>query len=185
MFIETGNMRLVPVIYNTEEKTLKIYKEYQEIDYAEFGLYPRAIADDGTFIGTIGAPFTGSIGSFIMRAGEEQAELFVDAFPEYNEMLGISDIEAGLNVPTGISADGSYILGYTYYSENMEVGDDSPAYFLTYVIGTGWTGVDEISSESVASPAAIYSIDGRKLDRVSKGINIVRDAEGNVRKIMK
>ncbi|MDE7419334.1 MAG: hypothetical protein K2N35_03905, partial [Muribaculaceae bacterium] len=182
---EEGNYRLVPVIYNTEEKTLKIYEDHQEIDYFSLGLFPRAIADDGMFIGTVGEPFTDSSGSFIMRVGEEQAELFVDAFPEYNKVLGFSDIEAGLNVPTGISADGAYILGYTYYSDNMDISDESPAYFLTYVIHTGTSGVEEISSEANSSQEAIYSIDGRTLREMTKGVNIIRKADGTVSKILK
>lgn len=183
---DSNNLRLVPVIYNTEEKTIKIYKQPQEIDYFGLGLYPRAIADDGTFIGTVGQPSSGSTGSFIMRAGEEIAELFVDAFPEYNKILGPSDTEAGLNVPTGISADGKHILGYTYYSDNLDVNDDSPAYFLTYVINTGSsTGVSEISSSSKALQAAVFSIDGRSLREISKGLNIVRNSDGSVSKILK
>lgn len=182
---EDGLLRLVAVIYNTEQQTLKVYDEYQDIDYAGLGLYPRAIADDGTFIGTVGEPFTGSIGSFIMKAGEESAELFVDAFPAYADKLGESDIVAGLNVPTGISADGSSILGYTFYSDNLDVEDDSPAYFLTYVIHTVATGVDGIASDMQAAQPAVYSIDGRALRGMTKGLNIVRNADGSVSKILK
>ncbi|MDE7345536.1 MAG: hypothetical protein K2N48_02210 [Muribaculaceae bacterium] len=182
---ESGAFRIVPVIYNTEDKSIKLYKEYQDIDYQGLGLYPRAIADDGTFIGTIGEPFTNSIGSFIMRAGEETAELFVDAFPAYAEMLGPSDIEGGMNVPTGISADGSSIVGYTYYSENLDIYDDSPAYYLTYVIHTGLAGVDGVSSDMKSTPEAVYSIDGRSMKEMTKGINIVRKADGTVSKLLK
>lgn len=182
---DSGALRIVPVIYNTEEKTLKLYKEYQDVDYQGLGLFPRAIADDGTFIGTIGEPSTSSIGSFIMKAGQETAELFIDAFPAYAEMLGVSDIEAGMNVPTGISADGSSIVGYTYYSENMEITDDSPAYWLTYVIHTGISAVDGISSDVQSAPAAVYSIDGRSLREAAKGLNIVRNADGSVSKVLK
>lgn len=176
---------VVPVIYNTESKTLKIYKDVQEIDEMGIGLYPRAIADDGTFVGTVGQPQTGSTGSFIMRAGQEQAELFVDAFPAYAETLGFSDA-IGYNVPTGISADGKYILGYTYYSEDFEITSSEPAYWLTYVISTDASAVEEIESSAVQSaPEAIYSVDGRVLSRLNKGLNIVRKSDGSVSKILR
>lgn len=80
---DNTSTRIVPVIYNTEEKTLRVYREIQDIDYMQLGLFPRAIADDGTFIGTISQPDS-NMGAFIMKAGKEQAELYVDAFPAFN-----------------------------------------------------------------------------------------------------
>ncbi|MDE7350136.1 MAG: hypothetical protein K2N25_03645 [Muribaculaceae bacterium] len=178
--------RIVPVIYDTEEKTLKVYSEMQEIDYAEAGLFPRAIADDGTFIGTIGQPSTpeGNLGAFIMKAGQQQAEMFVDAFPVFAEKLGESDT-LGQNIPTGISADGNYILGYTYYSDDYDVMSDAPAYFVTYVLNLSSSGVDQVESADMGAPAAVYSVDGRSIGRMQKGLNIVRNADGSVSKILK
>ncbi|MDE6548773.1 MAG: hypothetical protein K2L22_07235 [Muribaculaceae bacterium] len=181
---ENFGLRVVPVIYNTEEKTLKIYKEPQEIDYLNLGLYPRAIADDGTFIGMIGVSLIDGSGCFIMRAGEETAELFVDAFPAYAETFGACD-EVGYSVPTGISADGKKILCYTFYSDDLYGGDD-PAYYVTYVIDTDANGVEEIKSAyDQQMHDAVYSIDGRKLQGITKGINIVRNSDGSVKKILK
>lgn len=179
-------LRTVPVIYNTEDKTLKIYKEIQEIDEYGLGLYPRAIADDGTFIGVVSSPAdpAGNFGGFIMRAGQEQAESYLDAFPSYAEKLGESDLY-GLNIPTGISADGSRILGYTYYSDDFDIQSDDPAYYLTYVIYADGAGVEEIESAAQSGSDAIYSIDGRKLGRMAKGLNIVRNSDGSVSKILK
>lgn len=184
---DNTDTRIVPVIYNTEDKTLKIYSEEQVIDELKLGLFPRAIADDGTFVGTISQPSTpeGNFGAFIMKSGEEQAELYVDAFPVFNEILGESD-SFGQNVPTGISADGKYILGYTYYSEDYDISSPAPAYFLTYVIDTGSTsGVSEIPSDKIASRETVFSIDGRVLPEITKGLNIVRNADGSVSKILK
>lgn len=181
---DNGGYRLVPVIYNTEEKTLKIYKEYQEIDYFGLGLYPRAIADDGTFIGMIGVSLLDASGCFIMRAGEDTAELFTDAFPAYYEMFGHCD-EVGYTVPTGISADGKKILCYTFYSDDLYGGDD-PAYYVTYVIDTEASGVEAIeSSPSLTKNEAIYSIDGRKLQGITKGLNIIRNSDGSATKLLK
>ena len=177
--------RIVPVIYNTVDKSMKIYKEYQNIDELGLGLYPRAIADDGTFVGTISQPSTpaGNYGAFIMKAGKEQAELFIEAFPEFNDTLGESDL-LGQNVPTGISADGKNILGYTFYSDDYDLSSDAPAYFVTYVISLDETGVNQMSSAQ-SLRESIYSVDGRKLGRMQKGLNIIRKADGSVTKILK
>lgn len=174
---------LVSVVYDTVTRETKVYSEVQEIDFSELGLYPTAISDDGTFIGCVGMPYFGSIGSFIMKAGETQAELFVDAFPEYNELLGESD-NRGMSVPTALSADGRKILGYTFYAEDY-FDMETPALYLTYVINVGEEdAVKEIPS-SVASSEAIYSIDGRRLSSVQKGLNIVRNSDGSVSKLLK
>lgn len=181
---ENGGLRIVPVIYNTEDKTLKIYSQPQVIDDFGLSLYPRAIADDGTFIGMIGVSIINGNGCFIMRAGSEIAERFVDAFPAYSETFGQCD-EVGFCVPTGISADGSKILGYAWYSDDLYEGDDA-AYYTTFIIDVDLSGVDEIQSSPVQGNVdAIYSIDGRKLGSMAKGLNIVRNSDGSVSKILK
>ena len=112
-------------------------------------------------------------------------ELFIDAFPEYEKMLGESDM-VGFSVPTGISADGKQILGYAFYSEDL-YGGDSPAYYLTYVLSLDSTedGVGLVNSDMHSISDSIYSIDGRKLDRMTKGLNIIRNTDGSVSKILK
>ncbi|MDE6339144.1 MAG: hypothetical protein K2K97_05085, partial [Muribaculaceae bacterium] len=137
----TGQYFNGPAIYDTEEKKLNTYEEIQDFDSDGVGLFITAIANDGTMIGSIGQPDSGSYGSFIWRAGAPKAEKFNDAFPSYNERLGEAD-GYGFNLPTGISADGRYISGYAYYSSDWF--DDSPAYYVTYIIDTkGGAGVDE------------------------------------------
>lgn len=181
---DTNEDKTVPVIYDTESKTIKIYDEFQAIDEYALGLYPKAISNDGTFIGTIGTPFFGSSGSFIMRAGQTVAESFIEAFPNYSKKFGESD-ELGFNMPSDISADGQYILGYTFYSDDY-YDEASSAYYVTYIISTAKdNAVDNIISESLSGNEMIYSIDGRKLNCISKGLNIVRNADGSVSKILR
>lgn len=177
------NYSHVPIVYDTQEKTLKVYSEAQEIDEDNQGLYPSAIADDGTFIGTIDQPYFYSCGSFIMKAGETQAEMFINIFPEFNERYGTPDI-LGFNVPTGISADGRYIVGYVFYSDDYN-NLNTPAYYETYIIDRGETSaVDQVATAEEAAEA-IFSIDGRCLREMTKGINIIRNADGSVKKILK
>lgn len=174
--------KLVPVVYNVENQSLKIYDEDQEIDEMGLGLTPTAIANDGTFIGSVGVPIYGSTGSFIMKAGETQATLYVEAFPEYANLFEYWDAY-GMNVPTGISADGRCIMGYSYYSVDP-YDPEEPAYFVTYVIED--TEVNSVKeTQIVAIPNEYYSIDGQKLNGIKKGINIVRMSDGSVRKILK
>lgn len=181
---ESGDYLSVPVIYNTETKSITIYDCPQPCDLNGSGLYPLAICDDGTFVGTIGQPGFYSEGSFIMKAGQTIAETYNDAFPAFEEKLGWSD-ELGYNFPTSISADGKYILGYTFYCEDY-FDENQDAYYVTYVISTDMdNSVKNFESESLTGNEMIYSIDGRKLNRVSKGINIVRTPDGKVRKLLK
>ncbi|MDE6696493.1 MAG: hypothetical protein K2K25_06405 [Muribaculaceae bacterium] len=173
----------VAAVYDTQTKEVKIYNDYQEIDELGLGLYPQAIANDGTFIGCVGKPIFGSSGAFIMKAGSSVAESFNNAFPEFYEKLGETDM-LGYNVPTGISADGSKILGYTFYADDF-YSAEGDAYYETYMIDRSEElAVGEIPSSSVA-PESIYSIDGRRLQSLSKGINIVRNADGTTSKILK
>lgn len=177
----------VPVIYDTQERELIIYSEKQQIsliDDSIIGLYPIAICDDGTFIGTIGMPYYESHGSFIMKAGETQAQKFNDAFPAFKYFLGESD-SLGFNIPTGLSADGRYIVGYTFTSENFN-DQTTPAYYVSYILDVnGESSIESIPSESSdATPEAIYSIDGYRLDKMTKGLNIIRMSDGTTRKVI-
>lgn len=176
----------IPVVYDTETRELTLYKDRQEFDLNGNGLYPCAISDDGTMIGTIGQPYYHSAGSFIWKAGEPKAEEFKTAFPVYAEKLGAAD-DLGFNMPVGISADGRYILGYTYYCEDYN-DSKADAYWLTYTIDTQAENAgieDSMVIESQAMPTSYYSIDGKRLGEMSKGINIVRMSDGTVRKVIK
>lgn len=176
--------RSVPVIYDTVNKEIIIYSEKQEIDEEHVGLYPSAIADNGTFIGTIGQPYFASFGSFIMEEGKQQAVLYKDVFPAYNEKFGRSDA-LGFNMPTAISANSRYILGYTFFDTDPD-DPEARAYYVTYIIDRGEAvGVNEIASEN-AQPLTevIYTIDGKCVEKPVKGINIVRKSDGTVNKIM-
>lgn len=175
----------VPVVYNVVSKELTIYSEPQEIDQTGMGLMPTAIADNGTMVGIVGTqPLYESFGSFIWEAGKDQAVMFGQAFAAYDEMFGPADA-IGYCLPTGMSADGRYILGYGFYSEDFEDAE-APAYFATYLIDVkGTTGVESVETASNTSVAQIYSVDGIQRARLAKGINIVRMSDGSVRKIVK
>lgn len=173
----------VPAVYDTKTKQVKIYDELQEIDSYGLGLYPIAIADNGTFVGTVGQPFYGSSGTFIMMPGLTQAQGLGEVFPEYYDLLGETDMY-GFSVPVGISADGSTIAGYAFYSDDFN-DVSTPAYYTTYLIsGIEYAAVEALPA-SDTNNQYIYSIDGRRLNSLTKGINIVRNPDGTTTKILK
>lgn len=180
----------VAVVYDTDTKDITVYNEPQSVipeEYAEMmslGLTPTAIDNNGTFVGYIGTMMY-NFGGFIMKAGETQAELLSEAYPESAETLMVMDAMTYSNVPTCMSADGRYILGYGMYAEYMEDFDDYIGYYLTYVIDTNGdsSAVTEIDSESAdVNPVEYYTVDGRRLQTGVKGLNIVKMSDGSVRK---
>lgn len=176
----------LPAIYNTETGELKVYSESQEIDNLNLGLHPTAIANDGTFIGVIGAPGA-NLGSFIMKAGETQAETLSEAFPEHAEVFELLDL-SGYHMPVGISADGKYILGSGWYSQDENpYSSDAYFYFLTYVIDrTEINGISEIGNDiDEGLPTDYFTIDGLHTKSPVKGLNLVRMSDGSVRKVLK
>lgn len=184
---EKGELCNVPVIYDTDKRDIIIYDEVQPIDPDNYGLYPSAISDDGTFIGTIGRPYFDSHGTFIMKSGQTKAVTYNEAFPVYADKLGAAEA-LGFNIPTSISADGRYLLGYAFYCEDYQ-NAAADAYYITYVIDTRSdepAGVGSIEvEENVATPEAYYTIDGRRLSKMADGVNIVRMSDGSVRKVVK
>lgn len=176
----------VPVVYDIENSELKIYDEPQEVDMYGIGLAPSAIDDNGTIIGIVGVPMYGCTGSFILKAGATQAVSLGQAYPAYEEIFGFSDM-IGYCQPTAMSADGRYIVGYGYYCEDFE-DDMAPAYFVTFVIDTEdeGTGIRAAETDAVqVVPEAVYTIDGKRLDGMVKGVNIIRMSDGSVRKVFK
>lgn len=179
--------RFVPVLYNVEEGSLIIYDDPQEIDMYEMGLLPSAVDDEGTIVGIIGTSMLyASTGSFILKAGESQASNLYEAFPCYGEIFEMSDM-MGFCAPTGLSADGRYILGYGFYSDDF-YDEEAAAYFATYIIDTksGTSAIEMTTAEpNPTTPEAIYTIDGKRSDAMVKGLNIVRMSDGSVHKIFR
>lgn len=175
-----------PIVYNTETKEITVYKDPQPIDDAGNGLYPTAISDDGTIIGTVGQPYFNSYGTFIIKAGQTTAEFYNDVFPKYDKTFGVSDM-LGFNMPTGISADGRYILGYTFYCEDYN-DIDADAYYVTYVIDTQSNGDNSVegvgADNAVAVPVGYYNLQGQSVSATNKGVNIVRMSDGSTRKVI-
>lgn len=176
----------MPAVYDTQTRTLKVYDEKQMIDEYETGLTPTAIANDGTFIGMVGSAAL-NIGAFIMKAGESQAEMYVEAFPEYADIFEFLDF-CGYHMPADISANGNRIIGNGWYSPSDDpYADDALFYFMTYVIDRGIdSGVHSVGSAKIdAVPTGCYTIDGIRLEAPVKGLNIIRMSDGTARKVIR
>ena len=99
--------------------------------------------------------------------------------------MGFADA-IGYTVPMGMTADGRYIVGYGYYCEDF-YDEYAMAYFVTYIIDTeGETSGAKVvaADESDAQPESFYSLDGKRLGEMTKGLNIVRMSDGTVRKVI-
>lgn len=175
----------LPAIYNTVTEDLEVYYELQKIDTYNVGLHPTAIANDGTFVGILGGPAM-NFGTFIMKAGETQAEKFTQAFPEYASFFELLDL-AGYHMPMDISADGNYIIGNGWSSMDEDpFSPDAFFYFMTYVIDRGIANsVTEIGADKNAVPMEYYTIDGIRTESPVRGLNIIRMSDGSVRKVLK
>ncbi len=55
---------------------------------------------------------------------------------------------------------------------------------LEYLGTTPPTAVTSIDASTVAAPSAIFTIDGRRSAKLQRGINIVRNADGSVKKVL-
>lgn len=184
-YVENGEMLSKPAVYDTKTGELDVYNEPQNIDYYGVGLYPTAIANDRTIIGVVGSSVA-NFGAFIMKAGERQAEMFTDAFPEYESVFAMLDL-GGYHMPSDITADGNSIIGYGWYCPDEDpTADDALFYFMTYVLTRGDnSSVSEIETDGNAVPVEYFSIDGTRTATPSKGINIIRMSDGSVRKVLK
>lgn len=123
-------------------------------------------------------------GVFIMKAGETQAQMYVDAFSEYAEIFEFLDM-CGYHMPADISADGNRIIGNGWYSPSEDpYADDTLFYFMTYVIDRGVDSGGQSNGNELndAVPTEYFTIDGLRIEAPVKGLNIIRMSDGSIRK---
>lgn len=176
----------VPVVLDLETNELTPYDEVKVVEGYVIGLTPTAIADDGTFIGIVGVPGL-NLGGFIMKAGEYESELLADAYPQFAEDFALMDMLSD-HTPTGISADGRYIVGAAWFSEEFKNPDVEPSkvepYYTSYLLDRGESAdVKGLQTESVASSSAeYYTLDGVRISDPRGGI-FIRLQDGKATKV--
>ena len=113
-------------------------------------------------------------GSFTVN--KYKVNYFVDANPYYTDMV---EYGAAIVPPTVAEREG-YTFAWGYIPDTM------PAYDISiYGQYTVKTGIDQLVSDS-AGGAMIFTIDGKRIDKPRKGLNIVRTGDGKtIKKIVK
>lgn len=173
-------------LYDVETKKLT------EIEYTEDNLlYSRGyftlndIADDGTVIGMIGQVIDNPQPVILYANDYYHALTATEAFPGVPllEELETNTIELQDEFSfIAITPDASRIVGYAVIETDVVPGYWSWAVFY---IDTNRSGVESVETDSTASRTVeYYTLDGIRVERPVKGINIVRDSEGKTHKIV-
>ncbi len=161
-------------LYDTKEKKMtEISIDGEHGIEAEASISPCGIADDGTVVGFTGSTWEGDAQGFIKRAADAQPLLLTTVFSGVTAFADYA--KNGVGLCTGISADGNILVGY---------GPNELRY-------EGWvlncsvpTGIGSATTDN-ASDAMLYryTLDGKRTSMPTRGINIVKRANGRVEKM--
>lgn len=160
--------------YNTKTQTLEAYRfDGTNEDFTTDPL-TSGIANDGTLVGF--TSYADARQGFIWEAGKSEPQLLAKRFPKVTEF---ADFDTdGNHSPSGISADGRYIVGFG------TIGTEYDSYVLD-VVAADKAATDGISA-AVADRAPLqhYTIDGKRLAAPARGLNIVRQTDGTTLKTL-
>lgn len=97
--------------------------------------------------------------------------------PTYRNTL---DVKVGADgvLTIGISNKGLYVEGK---NNDFVVFSN---WTLSYLGTEAPVGIAVVDAKTEKAPAVIYTIDGRQASRLQRGLNIVRNADGNVQKVL-
>lgn len=147
------------------------------------GFVIGAVSNDGTVVGYTGDGFFEPRRAFIMYGDEKLPKLFSEEFGDLDGMesyLEFADMGGSL-IASSISADGRYITGFGEFID-----------WETYMMGIKGFVIDtQSTTTSIGSvdaqtdgEAEYYTIDGRKNNTLVKGLNIVKTANGETKKVV-
>lgn len=142
-----------------------------------------AIANDGTVVGYTGSGYYDPIKAFVMYKEEKQPRLVTEVFADVEGMDAYAEFAdmGGTFMATSISSDGRYIIGYGEYMdwETFMFG------YKGFIIDTNGTATSVNAAKTETNgQAEYYTIDGRKVDTLGKGLNIVKTANGETKKVV-
>ncbi|MCD8297365.1 MAG: hypothetical protein LUC88_07315 [Prevotella sp.] len=150
--------------YNMETRELEAVADNEDNSFEASG-----VANDGTILAR-----AGSGDAYIWRVGSEP-QRFRTAYSELFDQLYAFD-EQIEHWPMAITPDGRYIMGYAYmYDESIST---ESGYYCFYRLDTvqyaNAAGIVSVTNNENDSVEGIYSVDGRRLNKLQPGINIVK-----------
>lgn len=161
-------------VYDTQEKTVtQISIDGDHKILADADITPCDIADDGTVVGYTGSVWGGDAQGFIKRITDSQPLPLTTVF---SGITAFSDYATnGSSLCTGISADGKTVVGYG----PNKVGYEGYVLKCPVSAAIGSATTDNGSNAEILR----YSIDGKRLNMPTRGLNIVKRANGRAEKV--
>lgn len=165
--------------YDVESGNIEVIENPDGVieDYGYFVL--SAVSNDKVAVGYAGI-LSEAMNPFILY-GETGKDLpLAEAFPDLALLQEYQERQENEGMPflaTGISANGQYITGY-----GVMIYEDVLSSSAFIINTTGEAGVNSIQEEG-KSVLGIYSIDGKKLNRLMQGVNIIKYSDGKSKKI--
>ena len=97
---------------------------------------------------------------------------FAESIPTTGVNAFRNTFSATLHVPAASLETYRETIPWSYFKNIVPLTDEE------------LTGVERIDNEQLTMPAGIYDLNGRRLMKMQRGLNIVRYADGKVRKVM-
>lgn len=167
--------------YNFETESLEVFLcDENSGDFAEFTEpYAQSIANDGTLVGF--TAYSEGRQGFIWEGGSKTPELLRTKYATIEEFVDFDN--GGFHSPCGISADGRYICGSA-----ITYNDNDDFTMTSYVLDREniATGITTVATSKISADAAAryFSIDGKRLTGKTRGLNIVKRADGRTLKVV-
>ncbi|MCD8294002.1 MAG: hypothetical protein LUE27_01975 [Clostridia bacterium] len=157
--------------YSMETKNLENVADNEDNSFECSG-----VAIDGTILAKSGSGY-----AYIWKPGAEPKLLR----SEYSELFDnfYAFDEEGEHWPMAITPDGRYIMGFAWiYDENIDYEDSEGnvynGYYCFYRLDTeqyaNAAGIVSVTNNENDTVEGIYSVDGRRLNKLQPGINIVK-----------
>ncbi len=147
--------------FNIETRDLEV----AEID--SYGFTSSDVANDGSVLTE-----SSNGNAYIWRPDTDEPKRLAATYPL---ATGLADFDLeGEHIPMAITPDGRYIMGFAWiYDETTEEG-----YYSFYRFDTvqyeNSVGIVSITNDEDGTVNGIYSIDGRRLESLRPGINIIK-----------
>ena len=114
-------------------------------------------------------------------------EIYADAEPTPLEGEDVEQSVYRIALDVEVDENGELTIGISNEGLNGFVANDWICFSnwtLSYLGTEAPVGIAVVDAKTEKAPAVIYTIDGRQASRLQRGMNIVRNADGNVQKVL-